>query len=88
MEGFSLYFWVLFIISFINILLCIVCLLKIIELKINSIILTLCALITTILSIGTDFFPFVSFTNAIITFSSLAAFYAGIFFFKTRNNNS
>jgi hypothetical protein len=88
MEGFALYFWILFFISYINVSLFILLILKVMASKMNKFLLLLVSLIITILLINTNLFPFTAVTNAIITTGILALSYTAMTFLKVQNKKS
>jgi len=75
MEGLTLYFGVLSIVSFINITIALFLLLKALQLKVHLVIVLICAAIITWFLIDTNLYPFRSVTNALILFVVLAVLY-------------
>jgi hypothetical protein len=76
MEGFTLYLGILFVISFVNILLALFLLLKAIQLKVHFLIVLICAVVATGILVNTDLYPFRTITNALIILVVLAILFA------------
>jgi hypothetical protein len=87
MEGFLLYFLILFVFSVINIWLFILCLLKVLKINVRTLYLILGSFVLAIFIFPrtvTEFVPFESIENALITLTILAFIHAGMFFLKKR----
>jgi hypothetical protein len=85
MEGFALYFGIIYILFTINVFLFLLCLLKILNKKVSIVILLLCSVVIVALIdqfVKVNLFPFASIKNAFITLGILVLVHTDMVIFK------
>ncbi|MDP4213397.1 MAG: hypothetical protein Q8926_12275 [Bacteroidota bacterium] len=75
MEGFTLYFGLLSVVSFMDVLLFLMLLLKIFSWHLHGLIVLVCAVLISSVFFDIDFWPFRTVSNAIILFVVLLGLY-------------